>query len=102
MWMDFGCETSFVPEMPETSQHFFYGVIRPGLADKRKRGKLFFKIFQKRDMNLKLASLTAHLPLLPSVLPIPSAPLTNLDGFEGPKPHAIRGDWCNSSLWFSG
>ena len=41
MWMDFGCETSFVPEMPETSQHFFYGVIRPGLADKRKRGKLF-------------------------------------------------------------
>ena len=63
MWMDFGCETSFVPEMPETSQHFFYEVIRPGLADKRKRGKLFLKIFQNRDMNLKLASLPAHLPL---------------------------------------
>jgi hypothetical protein len=31
--------------MPETSQHFFYGVIRPGLADKRKRGKLFLKKF---------------------------------------------------------
>ena len=41
MWMDFGCETSLVPEMPETSQHFFYDVIRPGLADKRKRGKSF-------------------------------------------------------------
>jgi hypothetical protein len=43
MWMDFGCETSFVPEMPETSQHFFYEVIRPGLADKRKRRKSFFE-----------------------------------------------------------
>jgi hypothetical protein len=45
MWMDFGCETSFVPEMPETSQHFFYEVIRPGLADKRKRGKSYFIFF---------------------------------------------------------
>ena len=63
MWMDFGCETSFLPETAETRQHFFYEVIRPGLADKRKRGKLFFKIFKNRDMNLKLASLPAHLPL---------------------------------------
>jgi hypothetical protein len=63
MWMDFGCEMSLVPELPETSQHFFYEVIRPGLADKRKRGKLFLKIFQNRDMNLKLASLPAHPPL---------------------------------------
>ena len=63
MWMNFGCETSLVPEMPETSQHFFYEVIRPRLADKSKHDKLFFKIFQNRDMNLKLASLAAHLPL---------------------------------------
>lgn len=61
MWMDFGCEPSLVPEMPGTSQHFFYEVIRPGLANKRKRGKLFFeKIFQNRDMNLKLACLPAR------------------------------------------
>jgi hypothetical protein len=57
-------------------------------------------------MNLKLASLLAHLPLSVAAFAFcvadPSAPLTNLDGFEGPKPHAIRGDWCNSSLWFSG
>lgn len=45
MWMEFGCETSLVPETPETRQHFFYGIIRPGLADKRKRGKSFYKNF---------------------------------------------------------
>jgi hypothetical protein len=62
MWMDFGCEPSFVPEMPETSQHFFYEVIRPGLADKRKLGKLFFKNFPEQRHEFE-TRFPAHLPL---------------------------------------
>jgi hypothetical protein len=42
----FECETSFLPETAETCQHFFYEVIRPGLADKRERGKLFLKFLR--------------------------------------------------------
>ena len=45
MWMDFGCETSFVPEIPETSQHFFTVLWPPGLFDTRMNGKLFLKKF---------------------------------------------------------
>jgi len=43
MWMDFRCETSFVPEIPETSQHFFYGFVAPGFIRYANEWQAFFE-----------------------------------------------------------
>src|ERR1700730_6324825 len=45
MWIEVECETSLVIKTTGTRQHFFYGLIRPGLPDERMNDKLFFNFF---------------------------------------------------------
>jgi hypothetical protein len=54
--MEVKCETPLLPKTAETRQQFFFReLIRPGLPDESKLGKLFFILFADKPDEIRIS-----------------------------------------------